>query len=272
MILSNIILLLAVGTAILFNLFYRFYDVHIFGMNASWANVPSPHPELIYPLILVTILICVFDQYIKYSAHLENVESYATNLEQDNIQAKYQALKNQVDPHFFFNSLSVLSSIIHTNPDMSIKYIYNLSKLYRYSLETKHNNVVALTHELNFLDSYLFLMNIRYPYSLIFKIELDRSKADRLGIHPNSLQLLIENAIKHNIFKDEDPLVIEIIEDDKYICVQNKIQKKKQITPSTGIGLENIRKRYELYDKKKIIVQEIDGYFIVKLPKIEFSK
>jgi LytS/YehU family sensor histidine kinase len=203
---------------------------------------------------------------------LENVKLYAANLEQDNIQAKYQALKHQVDPHFFFNSLSVLSSIVHTNPEMAGNYIHNLSKLYRYTLETKQNNVVPLTDELEFLDSYLFLMKIRYPYSLNFKIELDRLKTDRVGIHANCLQLLIENAIKHNTFKDDDPLTIEIAEDDGYICVQNRIRKKKQPNPSTGIGLENIRRRYELCDEKKIIVRETDGNFIVKLPKIEFIR
>jgi sensor histidine kinase YesM len=270
--LSGIILLFSAGIAILFNLFYRYYDVRLFGMKEIWADVPFPHPELIYPLILVTILLSAFDLYTKYSARLENMELYASNLEQDNIRAKYQALKNQIDPHFFFNSLSVLSSIIQTNPDMSIKYVHNLSKLYRYILETKQNIVVPLTDELNFLDSYIFLLKIRYPYSLNFRIDLDRSKSDRMGIHPNSLQLLIENAIKHNVFKDEEPLVIEIFEDDEYICVRNPVRKKKQPALSTGIGLENIRRRYELYDKKKIVVQEADGYFIVKLPGIEISK
>jgi two-component system, LytTR family, sensor kinase len=271
-IVSNIILFLSIGAAILFNFLYRLYDINLFGMKENWASVPFPHPELIYPLALVSILIFTFDIFIKYSTHLKDVELYTAHLEQDNIQAKYETLKNQVDPHFLFNSLSVLSSIVYTDPEMSSEYIHNLSKLYRYSLETTQKNVVPLIDELNFLDSYIFLIKIRYPDSIRFKIKLDRSKIEQLVILPYSLQLLIENSIKHNTFKDDNPLEIEVLEEDEFICVSNQIRKKKQLTPSPGIGLENIRSRYDLLYKKKIVIMETDCNFTVKLPKINITQ
>jgi len=266
-----IILALAVGAAILFNFIYLWGDVKFFGMDEIWAKVPFPHPELIYPFILLSLLIFIIDRFIGFAAQLKDAELYSAHLEQENIQAKYDALKNQIDPHFFFNSLSVLSSIVHTDPDLSSTYIQNLSKLYRYTLETRQNNVVPLSEELDYLNAYIFLIKIRYPDCLNFNITLTRAEIGRSGIHPNSLQLLVENAIKHNTFKDDNPLDIEIFEEDGYISVKNQLRKKKQLAPSTGIGLENIRRRYELHGKK-IIVREADGYFIVKLPKIEIAE
>lgn len=269
--LSILILLLSVAAAILFNLFYRWFDVYLFGMKEMWLQTPFPHPDLIYPLILLSLLIFLIDRFIYFADQLKNAELYASHLEQVAVQSKYEALKNQVDPHFFFNSLSVLSSIVHTDPDLSAQYIYNLSKLYRYSLESGKPDVVSLKEELESLDSYIFLITIRYPENLGFRIRLDRSKGEKTGIHHSSLQLLVENAIKHNIFRDEEPLIIEVFEEDGYIVVRNQLRKRKQLTPSTGIGLENIRRRYELHDNKRILVEDKDGYFTVKLPKIEIK-
>ncbi|HEX2969138.1 MAG TPA: histidine kinase [Bacteroidales bacterium] len=271
-ILTGITISIAAGESILFDLFYRTFDTRLFDMYENWKNVPFPHPDMAYPLMFITILIIAFEEYMKYSAHLENVELRTSILERDNIQAQYQALKNQIDPHFFFNSLSVLSSMIHTDPDTATKYIQNLSRHYRYTLETTRNNIVSIADELNFLDSYLYLMKIRYPECFDVKISIDKSKSNQSGLPSNSLQILIENAIKHNRFKSDCPLEIEISEDDEYICVRNTIRKKNITIPSTGIGLENIRRRYELFCDKKIIIRETAEYFTVKLPRIEIPE
>lgn len=270
-VLASVILLSSTASAILFNAFYRFYDVHLFGMAAVWADAPLPHTDLVYPLIFVTMLISVFDVYTRYASRIEKMKLYTSNLEQDHIRAQYQALKNQVDPHFFFNSLSVLSSIVQTDPKTAGDFIQHLSKLYRTSLENKQVSIVSLNDELDYLDSYLYLMKIRFPFSLDFRIGFDRSKTNHIGIHPNCLQLLIENAIKHNSFRDETPLTIEIYLDDGYICVKNRIMKREQTPLSTGIGLDNIRRRYALNSQKAIEVSTSDGYFIVKLPVLEFA-
>ena len=259
-ILSFIMLILSLVAAILFNLFYRSFDIHFFGMAEVWNHVPFPHLDLIYPLALISLLIFIVDRFLHFADQLKNAELYAVNLEQVAMQSKYEALKNQIDPHFFFNSLSVLSSIVHSYPDLSAKYIYNLSKLYRYTLETHRPNIVTLTEELNSLESYIFLIN------------LNNATTNQIGVHHGSLQLLVENAIKHNTFKESEPLVVEIFEDGGYVCVRNAIRKRKPLIPSTGVGLENIRRRYELQGNKKIIIEEVNNYFIVKLPKIEIEK
>jgi len=269
--LSITVLGISIATAIFFNLLYRESDIRFFGMDTLWASVPFPHPELIYPLILISLSIFIIDRFIVFTTQLKDAEIYAAHLEQDSIQAKYDALKSQIDPHFFFNSLSVLTSTIQTNPELSIEYIHNLSKLYRSLLETKTANIVPVSDELGFLNSYIFLIKIRYPDCLNFQIVLNPKNIDKSGILPNSLQLLVENAIKHNTFKDDDPLDIEIFEEGEFICTRNLIRKKKLLGPSTGIGLENIRRRYELQGYK-ISIREDNGYFTVKLPKIEIHQ
>lgn len=270
--LSVTTLILSVGVAILFNFLYRSMDIWLFNNAEIWKLTPFPHPDLIYPLVLLSLLIFIIDRFVNFADQLKSAELYASHLEQIAIQSKYEALKNQVDPHFFFNSLSVLSSIVHTDPDLSEKYIYNLSKLYRYTLESKRANVVSLDEELEMLNSYIFLIKIRFPDSLIFHIDLNTVKKEQLGIHSNCLQLLVENAIKHNSFKEDDPLIIEIFKEADFFVVRNPIRKRKQLNPSTGIGLENIRKRYELYDNKKIVIDKSNGYFTVKLPIIEIRQ
>lgn len=269
-IISFVVLLASAGFAILFDYAYRTIDVHFFGMAEVWNQTPFPHPDLVYPFVLLSLFIFVVERFAGFSLKLKDAELYTAHLEQENIRTKYDALKNQIDPHFFFNSLSVLSSLVHTDPELSSDYILNLSKLYRNILESKPNNIVTLREELEFLNSYIFLIQIRYPKSLNFRIEFSPQEINTIGIHSNSLQLLVENAIKHNTFKDDNPLTIELYSEGSCICVKNQLRKKKQLSPSTGIGLENIGRRYELHGKK-IEIDETDNYFLVKLPKIESS-
>jgi two-component system, LytTR family, sensor kinase len=240
-------------------------------MDSTWENVPFPHPDMVYPLFIISFLIFVVDRFNRFMVLVNRAELVSTKLKQENTQAKYDALKNQVDPHFFFNSLSVLSSIVHTQPDLASKYIYNLSKLYRYILESKKGNLVLLEHELEFLDAYFFLLKIRHEEAVQFSVSLTKTTRQHIGIHPNSLQLLAENAIKHNLFKKEEPLLIEIYEENDYICISNTLRKRKLYEPTTKIGLENIKKRYLLHDNKQVVIVEENGKFIVKLPKIKFG-
>ena len=264
------VLIISIVSAILFNYLYDVVDVHIFGMGDIWEQTPFPHPELVYPLILISLMTFFIDRSILFESNLKNAELIATKLKQENIQARYDALKNQIDPHFFFNSLSTLSSIITTAPDLSLKYIVNLSKLYRNTLEEKQNNIVTLRDEIEVLHSYIFLIKIRYPNCLDFRIEIDNETTDTIGIHTQSLQILVENAIKHNFFKEDNPLNIFIYLENRHICVKNQIREKRILEDSTKIGLKNIRERYALQGMK-IITEIIDNHFIVRLPVIALS-
>jgi LytS/YehU family sensor histidine kinase len=196
------------------------------------------------------------------------MELLAAEREKENIIAQYAALKNQIDPHFFFNSLSVLSSLIYENTDLSAEFISHLSKHYRYILETESTNLVSLSRELDNLDSYFYLMNIRYPDSIVKVCEISGQTRSECMMLPHSLLMLVENAIKHNMFSREDPFSIEITEEEEYIVVRNRINRRKVIRESTGIGLENIIKRYRIECKKEVLIEDSGNLFSVKLPKI----
>jgi LytS/YehU family sensor histidine kinase len=192
----------------------------------------------------------------------------AERLMRENIQAKYDALRNQIDPHFFFNSLSVLTNLVYRSADLSADYITQLAKIYRYILDRKFDNLVTVQTELDFLDSYLFLIRIRHQNSIRFTMNIDDRIREKGMLPPATLQMLIENAIKHNRFSANDPLDISIRSENGFLLVENSVRKKITVEISSGIGLENIRKRYELVSGQPIDIAEDKHVFRVKLPVI----
>jgi LytS/YehU family sensor histidine kinase len=188
-------------------------------------------------------------------------------MNRENIQSKHLALNSQIDPHFFFNSLSVLSSLVYKDPDKSVEYINQLSKVYRNILDESNENIVPLENELKLLDSYIFLMKIRFGSNISFAIEISDKGRKNAYIPPNTLQLLVENAIKHNKCSSEEPLFISISEDQQCIHIKNNVNRRTLIDESSGIGLENIKHRFELLGGKKIVVNKHEHTFTVTLPK-----
>jgi len=183
---------------------------------------------------------------------------------------QYQSLKDQLNPHFLFNSLNVLSNLVYDNPDTASKFIRQLSKIYRYVLDVQQEELVALARELEFAENYLSLQKIRFEEGLQYDISVDKNKTGFLP--PLSLQLLLENAIKHNIASMANPLKIKITLDGNVLVVKNNLQIKSSIPEeSAGIGLSNIRKRYELLSSENMSVEEENGYFIVRLPLLKLS-
>jgi sensor histidine kinase YesM len=184
---------------------------------------------------------------------------------------QYQSLKDQLNPHFLFNSLNVLSNLVYDNPDTAAKFIRQLSKIYRYVLDVQQEEMVSLERELEFAENYLALQKIRFEQGLQYSVTGEIKEAGFLP--PLSLQLLLENAIKHNIASMADPLKIEIIFDGETIIVRNNLQLKSSLSEeSTGVGLSNIRKRYELLSSENIRIQNDNGYFAVKLPLLKMDK
>ncbi|WP_229216390.1 sensor histidine kinase [Dyadobacter sp. 3J3] len=181
---------------------------------------------------------------------------------------QYQTLKDQLNPHFLFNSLNVLSNLVYDNPDTAAKFIRQLSKIYRYVLEVQQEKVVKLSSELEFAENFLSLQKIRFEEGLQYNIDVNLHKDFYLP--PLSLQMLLENAIKHNIASMADPLFIEILLEGNQLIVKNNLQLKSSLPEeSTGIGLSNIRKRYELLNNESVLIEETVDFFIVKLPLIE---
>ncbi|UCH13051.1 MAG: sensor histidine kinase [Bacteroidales bacterium] len=196
---------------------------------------------------------------------IENEE----RLKRENIIAQYETLKNQVNPHFLFNSLNTISTLISKNLDVADMFIKQLSEVYRYVLEFKDKEVVDIKTELKFIDSYLYLQKIRFGDNLEIK---NRIKTGDFYIAPLTIQILVENAIKHNVISDDKPLKIELFSQESYIVIENNLQKKKIIESKEKIGLNNIRSRYEVLSDKPVIIEESDNKFTVKIPVIYSSK
>lgn len=194
----------------------------------------------------------------------------AEQLKTERYAQQYQSLKDQLNPHFLFNSLNVLSNLVYDNPDTASKFIRQLSKIYRYVLEVQHEELVPLATESDFAENYLALQKIRFEEGLQYNISIDKSKIGFLP--PLSLQLLLENAIKHNIGSKANPLDIEIFVQNDVLVVKNNLQiKSSKPDESTGIGLANIRKRYELLSGESMTVKDDDGYFTVQLPLLKMN-
>jgi LytS/YehU family sensor histidine kinase len=223
-------------------------------------------------MFILYLIILGFNSFIYYFKSWQDAELNAERLQKENIRSQYEALKHQIEPHFFFNSLSVLTSLVYKDADLSASYIAQLSKMYRYILDGKDQTVVPLEQELEFLNAYVFLMTMRHNDSIRFIIEISDESRKYTFIPKTSLQLLAENAIKHNRFSKEKPLLVRISEEDNYVRVLNNLDRRELIEGSSGIGLENIRKRYELISEKAIEIQETSLTFCVKLPKLKKSE
>jgi LytS/YehU family sensor histidine kinase len=200
--------------------------------------------------------------------NVKEMEMIAARQKKESIAARYAALKNQIDPHFFFNNLSVLSSLIYESTELSADYISHLSKHYRYILETNTDSLVTIGKELEYLYSYFFLIKIRHQDCITLSVTLSDHTKSKSKILPHSLLMLAENAVKHNSFTKDNQLVIEILEDNEYIVVRNNMNKRKLLQESTGIGLQNMRNRYVIESSKEVIIEESSNSFLVKLPKI----
>jgi LytS/YehU family sensor histidine kinase len=230
--------------------------------DSTFGNVSS----MVYMTVLVTFIITLFMTSRSFLFNWKQVAINAEKLQRENLLAKYENLKNQVNPHFLFNSLNALTNLVHENPDRAVKFIKQLSDVYRYVLDTKDQEVVPLDEELKFLNAYIFLQQIRFGENLKIDVQLNGGES---MVAPLSLQMLIENAIKHNVVSKDNPLDVKVYTNGQYIIVENNLQKKARATnDSSGLGLENIRKRYEYISDKKIIVDERDSKFVVHLPLI----
>ncbi len=244
--------------------FIRVIFVHRFAeyfANFTWQD----YLERTYFPLGITVVITTFLTSRSFLLSWREAAIEAERLKTENMASKYESLRSQVNPHFLFNSLNALTALVYEDPDMAARFIKKLSEVYRYVLDTRHREVVSLQEELAFLESYIFLQKIRYENNLQINLQLPRQ--EKIMIPPLSLQMLLENAIKHNEISEEKPLHIALyLENDEYIVVSNKLQKKNIRETSSGIGLENIKLRYEYLTKKVVEVLSGPEEFTVKLP------
>ncbi|MCP4521901.1 MAG: hypothetical protein GY827_09480 [Cytophagales bacterium] len=187
-------------------------------------------------------------------------------LKEENLKAKLEGLKKQLDPHFLFNSLSVLSGVVYQDPILADRFITQLSKVYRYVLDSQNESLVSLKDEMKFVNAYFFLLKVR----LENKIELENyiEDMDSIKVAPLAIQLLIENAIKHNQALEDSPLLMKVWIENHYLWVQNNLQLRKENTTSSKVGIKNLQDRYSYLSKNEIKVVQESQFFKVGIPLI----
>lgn len=191
----------------------------------------------------------------------------AERLEKEKSQVQFDNLKNQLNPHFLFNALTSLNSLIFENQGLASQFLQHLSKVYRYVLQNKDKNFVTVQTELDFIQNYVFLLETRFTHSLKIKFEISEEARGR-AIVPVTLQILLENALKHNIVDQAKPLHIDVLTIGDYLVVSNNLQQKKRVETSNKMGLENLKSLYRFLTEKPVLIDASETRFNVKVPLI----
>ena len=241
-----------------------FQDVVIEGNSFATYIANETVDNYVFSIIITFIILLCFYMFYMYKAYNDN-KVKEQKIIAGTASAQFESLKNQIDPHFLFNSLNVLSSLIEENPENAQKFTTSLSKIYRYVLEQKDKELVSVAEELAFAKTYMNLLKMRFENSITYDIPTDFNNEDAKVV-PLSLQLLLENTIKHNVVSEQRPLHIKIYIENNYLIVENNLQKKEVLQDRRGVGLQNIVNRYGLISERKMHIEENENYFKVKIP------
>lgn len=253
--------IISVGVIFLLRIFE---DVIIEGSSLALFFEKEKFSNYLVTIIITFVVTLAFHAFYFYKAYQES------RLKEQKIiagtaNAKFESLKNQIDPHFLFNSLNVLSSLIEENPENAQQFTTSLSKIYRYVLEQKDKELVTVSEELAFAKTYMKLLKMRFENSITFELPTDFENPDAKVV-PLSLQLLLENTIKHNVVSENKPLHIKIYIKDNFLVVENNLQKKEVLQDRKGVGLQNIVSRYAILSERKVLIDETKEAFAVYLP------
>lgn len=241
-----------------------FEDVVIEGgtFQKYWEN--EKLSNYVFASVMTFIVLLCFYAFYIYKAYSDS-KVKEQKIIAGTASAQFESLKNQIDPHFLFNSLNVLSSLIEENPENAQRFTTSLSKIYRYVLEQKDKELISVQEELAFAKTYMNLLKMRFENSITYEVPtaFDNPEAK---VVPLSLQLLLENTIKHNVVSEQKPLHIRIYIENNYLIVENNFQKKEVLQDRRGVGLQNIVNRYGLISERKVLIEQNEHYFKVKIP------
>lgn len=236
------------------------YTVNELLSRLGWSNFMIP--------ISITLFINAILHGRAFLLQWKETAVEVERLKNENLKSQYESLKNQVNPHFLFNSLNVLSELVYEDQSKAVKFIRKMSQVYRYVLEKKDFELVELKEELDFLENYAYLQQIRFGENLKLSVEMEQTEG---MVPPLAMQLLLENAIKHNIVSDSKPLTVRVLVANQKVLVTNNIQEKLT-KDSTGIGLENLKNRYGFLTNEEVIIQKSESEFKVILPILKIEK
>lgn len=257
---SIVITVLAYGLSRML-LFTLYYDSSL----EQFFEREQREDYLFFALIAFIISLIIHSFYFYRSSQENKVKEQ--KIIAGTASAKFDALKNQLDPHFLFNSLNVLTSLIEEDPHQAQKFTTSLSKVYRYVLEQKNKDLVSVDEELQFARTYVKLLKMRFEDSILLDIP-EKATNSEAKIVPLSLQLLLENAVKHNIVTASKPLHIRIYEEEGLLKVSNNLQEKQVVKKSSGVGLQNIKQRYNLLSNRNMEIFNDGVNFTVQLPML----
>jgi sensor histidine kinase YesM len=262
----SVFLELAVGILILTIINWVFYVV----IQKQEINILlNKTSEGLKYLIILTIAGILIINSFHFFRSWKQAAVNEEKLKREKLAIEYEALKNQVNPHFLFNSLTALSSLVYKDQERAVSFIREFSNVFRYVLESREKEVVDFATEKKLLESVTYMNQIRYENSLQIIINLSDS-TDKFII-PMALQMLLENAIKHNSISLSMPLKVEIMEENGYVVVKNNLQPKKSEIVSNKIGLENIKSRYKYLSDKDVLVEKTNEEFVVKIPVLSIK-
>ena len=245
-------------------LLHLFEEV-VYNNQSLQKFLKNEKPEnYLVPIIITFFVTLAIHAIYFYKAYNEN-KVKEQKIIAGTANAKFESLKNQIDPHFLFNSLNVLSSLIEENPENAQRFTTSLSKIYRYVLEQKDKELVSVAEELAFAKTYMNLLKMRFENSLFYEMPTTEISAEAKVV-PLSLQLLLENTVKHNVVSEQRPLHIRICVEGDYLAVQNDYQKKEVLQERQGVGLQNIINRYGIITKRKVLIVQNEETFTVKIP------
>jgi sensor histidine kinase YesM len=247
---------------------FTFYFFRTLFTNSS-PDIQQMAVMNIYGLLFVLPAISIhFGIY--FMTQWKKTKLRSEQLEKENIRTQLEVLKSHIDPHFLFNNLNILSSLIDENKETARKFLDHFAEVYRYVLKNKQVELVTLEEEMEFIDSYIFLLQNRFGKHLIVQKDVYCDTC-KFMIPPLAVQIVVENVIKHNKLDAENPLSIELsVENDKLV-VKNNLQPKKVDVVSSKTGLSNIKKRFEFLSDREVDVLNIESHFIVKLPLLEIE-
>ena len=232
----------------------------------SWSSVLSRDKYFFYLVgLVITLMVTAVMHAIGFYQETQRQKEDLHNMEKQKLISELNTLKANVDPHFLFNSFNVLSGLIDENPEKAQSFLTGLSKIYRYVLEQRNEDSSKLEDEIAFARRYLDLQKTRFEKGINLVIDIPPSYLDK-EIPSLSLQLLLENAIKHNAFDKDNPLHINIMVQDDQLIVENNIRPRSESVASSGIGLQNIKDRYTLLAGKEIDIHQSQNQFVIKLP------
>ena len=226
--------------------------------------------EMVGSFMSIFLIWAIYEGMTFYTKLQKSVRE-TEQLQRENIQSQLEGLKNQVNPHFLFNSLNTLIYLIPEDPDKAVNFVQKLSKVYRYILEIRDKKIISIGEELEFLNAYVFLLKERFGENININIDIPKEYAHR-KIVPLSLQILFENSIKHNIISTHKPLMIDVFIEKEKLIVKNNLQKKNHVSSSTRVGLQNIKNRYQFFTDKEVDVIVTASSFLVALPLVEHAK